>query len=363
MGTISYNLKRNDLTTEIAELEKVAAAVSEQKSSTIDPESRIRLETGYQKIINRIDELEAELDKLEKSRELIVRSVGSEHTAPVLENLKRSNIEKNIHRYDLDKATDLFRKIHAKYLINGGASLILLQDSALKKGDWCIKRINDEHYNHIPEEKKNYISIGLSSKSDTLGVLREIGNKFSHNVPDILNPSNNEIESCAIELVDIICKRLQYSSRIIIIQLNSCDLLKENQVRELIDYFWKNLIFKQQEMSLHRKGVQFLLFAIFENEAPNDIIKNWCCVFNQFNALKFIELKLQNWTKEHIKSCIQHQVVAFRNVNIDHVAEDHVAEDHVAEDHVAEDHVAEDIYIRSKKGLPFLVHHRLMEMS
>ena len=186
----------------------------------------------------------------------------------------------------------------------GGLALFLLQNTSLMRGDLCVSEIKyDLSSNSYGRFKYCPIDPLLRPDiSDERSLLNALADYFKPIKP---HPNDQQYVQNIIEKIG---DTVQGGS-IVFFDFSNWDSITENDDRLLswfIEYFWKSLKQKHQDISRDYSRVKFLLFCSISSVTTKSYSKlSYCCNYEDFDSLKILELPLKNWEETDIDDWLQ----------------------------------------------------------
>ncbi|NEO19893.1 MAG: hypothetical protein F6K53_06285 [Moorea sp. SIO4A1] len=186
----------------------------------------------------------------------------------------------------------------------GGLALFLLDNTSLMRGDLCVAEIQ-YYLSSKSYGKLKYCPIDPFLRpdiSDERSLLNAIADYFKP-----IEPHPND-QQYIHKIIEKIGDSVQGGS-IVFFYFTNWDSLTENDDRLLswfIEYFWKSLKQKHQDISQDYSWVKFLLFCSISSIIPESYQKlSYCCNYNDFDSLKIIKLPLSKWKESDIDHWLQ----------------------------------------------------------
>ncbi|MCM0594015.1 MAG: hypothetical protein ACSI46_06090 [Gloeotrichia echinulata DVL01] len=274
-------------------LEKNIEASGAQYNYTSNLAERENLDRQAEELFKELEQVTNEIEILKSKINSSVRP-NQQHT-----------ISQNLSKINFREAKTLVNDILEKCLNSqGGTALFLLQNTSLMRGDLCIADIqyslSSKSYGRF-----KYCPIDPLLRpdiSDERSLLNAIADYFK---PVESHPNDQEYIQ---NIIDQISASVQGNS-IVFFDFTNWDSLLENDDKLLswfIEYFWRPLNIKHQEISQDYSWVKFILFISLSSIASESYSHlNYCCNYNDFDSLKILNLPLQNWTERDINDWLQ----------------------------------------------------------
>ncbi len=282
--------------------------LNKQKNEITDKIDLISKQMSYSSSnLTKYDDLKKESAEYFKELEQVenqIEILESQNTVSVRPN-QQHTISQNLSKINFREAKTLVNDILEKCLNSqGGTALFLLQNTSLMRGDLCIADIqyslSSKSYGRF-----KYCPIDPLLRpdiSDERSLLNAIADYFK---PVESHPNDQEYIQ---NIIDQISASVQGNS-IVFFDFTNWDSLLENDDKLLswfIEYFWRPLNIKHQEISQDYSWVKFILFISLSSMASESYGHlSYCCNHNDFDSLKILNLPLQNWTERDINDWLQ----------------------------------------------------------
>ena len=298
--------QKEQFESQVAQLESLRIDCNKQIQGTTTSDTRRQLRERIKQYSTEINELYDDIDNIEKEINQLKSSSQESSSNNHLDNPKNQqelNIDKYLCYLDFKQALDTFEKIQSQFNQNGDLALFFMEESLIKRGDLCLKRLENElkpkafYRNHFRYCPITYTLDNLEA------VIQGIASFFEV-----------KQEEVTLELVlQKIADSLQRNS-VLFIEIN-CDINHESDVDQLIPWFinnfWKplnNKVKKNSKNTEQKKYTGIKVIAVISSNLKINkrfLTENLSCYYNNeyscFKWDKLLEIPLKNWTKNDIR--------------------------------------------------------------
>jgi hypothetical protein len=207
-------------------------------------------------------------------------------------------VKKQLCRIDFKRAVDIFQTIMKDFGHDGGAMLLLLQQSYPMGAEWLVRRIDDMLKETV--YPIHTVSIGFASGmlQNGYGILQRLEEWFP-----VQNAGDN-IEQYTNEIVERICD-VVVTKKVIFIELSAWDRLKpqDEVLSWFVQEFWSRLVQELhitiEQKKLHK--VHVIAVMVAETRIPTHVVAPHLCHSDTFVSQKILDLPLENWSLEDIQ--------------------------------------------------------------
>jgi nucleoside phosphorylase len=250
-----------------------------------------------------------------------------------------SDLEINLPKINFKKAFAAVDEVFSK-IKDGGAALFLVQDGLTMGGQWCAAHVKDLLRGDSGTGKFKYWQIEFSTHqrlneqeliiriADYMGIKGR-----AENLPQFMD-----------EVIDRLCGSLRVGSTIFIELRISHNLsVYDNFLSNVVSQFWKPLTRKIESIRSNISLAKVVFFILANSTLPRlGLDTSIFCTRREFNQEKILELRLEKWTEDEIRTWL------YKFSSLELTSSEHEV-------------MASSIYRSSTNGLPIAVYNLLLD--
>lgn len=318
----SVQVKKKALEERMANLNRDHTLATRQLKGTLSAVDRSRLTEQIKDIEQELDEVEAELEQLEKSEQN--------------PNRHHLQIAEKLPEIDFSKIRRTANRIIEKFGKDGGGAIFLLQNSHAMAGDLFTAALREQLQQRTSDFK--YHPIRFTSGEGPLdegGILYRLARRVR------VQPIADQ-EDYITAIIQTISGSVQ-SGSIVFFELNRWENLvpQDHFLIWFINRFWQRLINQLPTISKDFRRVRFIAVMTSDKSFPSSHLKLPCfCTAKNFDSAKILHLRLENWKMKDIEEWLE----TFSGLPDSEI-----------------NRMAENIYQSSMRGIPQLARDALLK--
>ena len=323
------NPRRRILEQHLAKLYQDLEVIYGQMGHVLDDSDRLRLKRKVEVIEQEIEDADGKLSELERESPVSYR--------PFLD------WEAQFSDLDFRMAWGIFQEVWQQ-LNAGGAALFLTQNCSVMGGEWFVARMH-EAMHRTSDFRHVEIELGAEVQLSPIEFLNRLGQFYGFEPYS----AGGAFRNYARNLLDRVCASLQ-SGSVVFLELRLWDTigLSDQFLPWMMQDFWDPLVDRLPVIAEQHPLVKFVLAVLVNAPFSVDSIPSvFICQSREFDGQKVVELPLEFWTAEDIKSWL------FRYAGLTSSA--------IGLSPAQVAHLADSIYLSGGNGQPTLVHHALMK--
>lgn len=328
----SSDIKRETLESYLGQLYKQYEASYGQLSRTLSDADAVKIKQQIATLEQEIQETEAKLRQLESS---------SGDT-----NRRHLNWQASLPEINFEEAVKTFQQIVSQFGWEGGAALFLMQNAHLMGGKWCVARLRG--LLKAADFKHYEIEFAPEARLDAESLLSRLGQYVGcEPIQEIQDAEQyaQAIRQHTRTVVGKICDSLQNGS-VVFIELRLWDTLclQDRFLPWFLHDFWIPLVHDEWQAIVQKHPMVKFIAVIVANTpiSSGGLPASLCCTQHRFDQAKVLELPLQAWTLDEIRTWLY----VFSGLGLAKLQIEQMAT---------------VIYQASGNGQPALVHTALME--
>lgn len=286
---VSIQLQRKDLKEKMAALTVEYQVCADKALTTSDPSIQVKLEAQKKNFLSQIQATEDQLRDLEQQSNDINRQTLS--------------FDEALPKIDFRRARQIIRQVIATLdLDDGGAALMLLQQSREMAGDLLLTALDDVLNSGTISPIRYPITFTPSAGgADATTFLKLLGGYLGIE-------STGDQNADVITICQTLCGSLRKNSTVVI-HLTNWDVVgSANQhelMRWLIDGFWKPLVNQLSEV-LENWYVRVIFVIVANRKLTPECQQIECfCTVDNFDGCSILELPLECWTERDIATWLR----------------------------------------------------------
>jgi hypothetical protein len=249
---------------------------------------------------------------------------------------------------DYTRAIKTFERVMTHLQPQGGAALLMLQNSRTLGGRWCVERLRSTLHTQTTHFRRLPVAIMLGDRLDAPTFLTRLGSHLG--CPPPTDNSEVVLRQAVNALFQTLCDSLQSGSVYFIeLKLTQANSLCESFLPWLLNQFWVPLVAERWPQVLQKNPLAMivLVIEIEQQVQPPHGLEALACTPKAFDSTRILELPLQRWTQQEIEAWL----LRFSGLTS--------PPSNKTPDEVR--HLAAQIYSVSKKGTPAEVYGRFLD--
>jgi hypothetical protein len=264
------------------------------------------------------DEDSSGMQKLDTFMHSLRRSAAPHQREAANPNQSYEHVEKQLCRIDFKRAVDIFQTIMKDFGNDGGAMLLLLQDSDRMGGELLLSRMYRTLADRLYPIHRYPINYDLGMSPDKHGILHKLAGYFPPE--DTANQSDKYMEG----VIDQICKFIM-TRKVIFIEFRQCNRFTphDEMLNWFVQEFWVRLVdkfyatIKQENL----RQVRLITTLVSEIEFPEAVLAPHLGCPDPFFSHKILHLPLEKWSLEDIRDWLSSYSALTKGQDIDDAAQ------------------------------------------
>jgi hypothetical protein len=289
--------KRQILTGQLEALWQDYEAAIKQIGMALGATERNRLQREADDIYGKIEQLDSEIKSLELA--------PAQESAPASETgvvHRLSELQSKLPEIDFKAVEDTLQSILRDYQDDGCAALFLFQQSTRMGGEWCAARIRELLRRETRPGQFRHIAMEFQfgGRTDNMALLRRLGQELGAEATD------HNLQSFLQLIIQKLCGSLQ-SGSIILIECRRCDYLSREPglFQWVMGDFWESLVRGLAKIAQEFYEIKVIMLLFVDGRLPqNCLTAEQCCTLEQFQKDRLLEISLEPWTREDIRTWI-----------------------------------------------------------
>lgn len=271
--------------------------------------------------------LKDKIQKLDAEIEVLGKYIEKSATPPLLDK---------IHYIDFKSITKQFEALLDTFGRTGGASVLIVQNSAVMAGDLLMMRLQEDLKRKASDFKPYHIGFSADNELNEFGFLKRLSNYLG------ITSNLNHIDELLGQVIERLCESLQTRS-IVFLQISHWHSLpaQEQVFSWLCDTFYPKLVSCLSETVRQKSFRRIYVFLVIVSEDffPDECLENIGPFMGTATDIqvaenkRIFEVALENWSKDDIEDWLE-----FAGLPDDQL-----------------ESTASRLYRRSQSGLPLII--------
>ena len=273
---------------------------------------RQALAAKYALLVNQFDALNQQYDECLDAGEQVILQTKIDNIEPEIKALEAfleedepSDLTDKLHYLDFKKIIRQFGALCDDFGRKGGASVLLLQDSAVMAGDLLVKRLREDLDKKASDFKP--LPIGFSGDGDLneVGLLKSMGRYLG------LATETSDLDELLEQVIETLCDSLQTRS-IVFLEITQWERIPEQEsvFEWLCKTFYPRLVSKLSKTVAEKSWRRVYVFIIVVSD---DLLPNNCLEMTSSlladdmgdQGNKIFNVEFDNWTQDDIEDWLE----------------------------------------------------------
>lgn len=254
----------------LRDLENVANQIDE----TIDEVSRGRLKRKEQRLNLEYEEAGEQLLELDRESSDL--------------NQQYVNLDQALPKIDFDEVMDEMDGLMRQFRRSSGGALLLVQESLLMAGEFCVRRVRDRLDIEPGKLKRLEAAFSFDCCSDQQGLLEQIAGQLNIEITAVT-------EVLTQIVIDKLCESVPSGGTVFLEIRKWDDVPCQVEVFDwFVHQFWQPLVARLGSLT----KVKFIAVIVVDTELLPECL-DLPCLLDQ--KIRFMQLPLRHWTAEDIQ--------------------------------------------------------------
>jgi hypothetical protein len=248
------------------------------------------------------EKFEQEMEKIEAKLETLSvspRNAADMHDSGPDRNEVHDLLKNNLHRIDFGDVGNAVQQVLNRDHAGGRAGLLVLENSALMRGDLGAQRVHDQLKSECGELLRRFsFRFTPTGRNDSGALLHYLAAELDLDLDGCSDAQKTSVVSRGL------CGSLQTNS-MVLFDIGACNLLVDDDpaaLQWLIDGFWRPLLADLDRVARELPGtVTVIVLLLFDKKLPQGLLpKDYRCSWKRPSRDKLALVRLKKWTPREV---------------------------------------------------------------